>query len=55
MENYTSTFETPAVAAAPVERAAFIRRTYTLLAVAILAFIGVEAFFFMTPIAGAIA
>lgn len=55
MENFTSTFGTPAIEAAPVERAAFIRRTYTLLALAILAFIGVEAFFFMTPIAGAIA
>ncbi len=41
--------------AAPVERAAFIRRTYTLLAAAILGFIAVEAFFFATPIAGMIA
>lgn len=55
MENFTTTFGNSVAQAAPVERAAFIRRTYTLLAVAILAFIGVEAFFFMTPIAGMIA
>lgn len=55
MQNYTSTFGNSAAAAAPVERAAFIRRTYSLLALAILAFVGVEAFFFVTPIAGMIA
>ncbi len=55
MQDFTSTFGQSAAEAAPVERAAFIRKTYTLLAVAILAFIGVEAFFFATPIAGAIA
>ncbi len=54
MENFTSTFGNSAAQAAPVERAAFIRRTYTLLAAAILAFIAVEAFFFATPIAGMI-
>jgi FtsH-binding integral membrane protein len=55
MEEFTSTFGTPAAEAAPSDRAAFIRRTYTLLAAAILAFIAVEAFFFMTPIAGLVA
>lgn len=55
MQDFTSTFGNSAAEAAPVERAAFIRKTYTLLAVAILAFIGVEAFFFATPIAGMIA
>ena len=54
MENFTTTFGNSAAEAAPVERAAFIRRTYTLLAAAIFAFIGVEAFFFATPIAGMI-
>lgn len=42
MNEYTSTYGNTAAEAAPVERAAFIRRTYTLLAVAIAAFIGVE-------------
>lgn len=55
MENFTTNFGNSAAEAAPVERAAFIRRTYTLLAAAILAFIAVEAFFFATPIAGMIA
>lgn len=55
MQDFTSTFGNTAAEAAPVERAAFIRRTYTLLALAILAFIGVEAFFFATPIAGLVA
>lgn len=55
MQDFTSTFGVPAAEAAPVERAAFIRRTYTLLAAAILTFIGVEAFFFATPIAELIA
>jgi FtsH-binding integral membrane protein len=55
MQDFTSTFGNSAADAAPVERAAFIRRTYTLLAIAIAAFIGVETFFFMTPIASLIA
>jgi FtsH-binding integral membrane protein len=55
MENFNTTYGIPAAEAAPLERAAFIRRTYTLLAVAILAFIGVETLFFITPIAGMIA
>ena len=54
MQDFTTTFGNSAAEAAPVERAAFIRRTYTLLALAIAAFIAVEAFFFLTPIAGAI-
>ena len=54
MQDFTTTFGNSAAEAAPVERAAFIRRTYTLLALAIVAFIAVEAFFFMTPIAGMI-
>lgn len=55
MQDFASTFGNSVADSAPVERAAFIRKTYTLLAVAILAFIGVEAFFFATPIAGMIA
>jgi FtsH-binding integral membrane protein len=55
MENFTSTFGNSVAESAPVERAAFIRRTYTLLALAIAAFIGVEAFFFATGIATLIA
>lgn len=55
MDNFTTTFGNSVAEAAPVERAAFIRRTYTLLAVAILAFIGVEAVFFATPIADLVA
>ena len=55
MENFTSTFGSPAAAAAPADRAAFIRKTYLLLAFAILAFIGVEAFFFASGIANVIA
>lgn len=55
MENFTTTFGETAANALPAERAQFIRKTYTLLAVAILAFIGVEAFLFTTPAAGMIA
>ena len=47
MENFTSTYgNKPAAEALPVERASFIRKTYMLLAVAILAFIGVEMVLF---------
>ena len=46
MQDFTTTFGNSVAEAAPVERAAFIRRTYTLLALAIVAFIAVEAFFF---------
>ena len=55
MEQFTSTFGNNVADAAPVERATFIRRTYTLLAMAILAFIGVEFVFFTTGIADVIA
>ena len=55
MQDFTTTFGNPAANALPVERAAFIRRTYMLLAAAVLAFIGVEVFFFTTGIATLIA
>jgi FtsH-binding integral membrane protein len=55
MQDFTTTFGNSAAEAAPVERATFIRKTYTLLAFAILGFVAVEAFFFATPIAGMIA
>jgi len=55
MDNFTTTFGNSVADATPVERATFIRRTYTLLAVAILAFIGVEFFLFGTGIADVIA
>jgi FtsH-binding integral membrane protein len=46
MNNFVSTFGNTAADAAPADRAAFIRRTYLLLAGAILAFIGVEVLLF---------
>jgi FtsH-binding integral membrane protein len=55
MQDFTTTFGNTAAEAAPVERAAFIRRTYTLLAAAILAFIAVEGLLFMSGAATAIA
>jgi len=55
MEDFTTTFGNSVADAAPADRATFIRRTYTLLAVAILAFITVEAIFFATGIGQAIA
>ena len=55
MEDFTTTFGNSVADAAPADRATFIRRTYTLLAVAILAFIAVEAIFFATGIGQAIA
>ena len=56
MEDFTTTFGNQAAAeAAPADRAAFIRKTYMLLAAAILAFIGVEVFLFASGIAGVIA
>lgn len=55
MNDFTTSFGGPAAAALPAQRAQFIRRTYLLLAAAILAFICVEAFFFATPAAGLIA
>lgn len=55
MNQFESTFGTSVADAAPAERAAFIRKTYLLLAVAVAAFIAVEAVFFVTPIAGVVA
>ncbi len=46
MENFTSTFGNTAANALPAERASFIRKTYLLLAAAILAFIVVEGFLY---------
>ncbi len=54
MNEFTSTFGGPAAEAAPAQRAQFIRKTYLLLAAAVLAFIGVEVFLFMTPAAAMI-
>lgn len=55
MEDFTTTYGNSVAQAAPLERAAFIRKTYMLLAVAVFAFIAVEAFFFSTGIALTIA
>jgi FtsH-binding integral membrane protein len=54
MENFTSTFGTSAAEALPAQRAQFIRKTYLLLAAAILAFIVVEGFLFVSGAAGTI-
>lgn len=55
MEDFTTTYGNSVAEAAPAERAAFIRKTYLLLAAAILAFIAVETVFFTTGIARLIA
>lgn len=55
MEDFTTTFGTPAADALPAERASFIRKTYLLLAAAILAFIVVEGFLFASGAATLIA
>lgn len=55
MQDFTSTFGNTAANALPANRAQFIRRTYMLLAAAILAFIGVEAFLFASGAANLIA
>ena len=55
MENFTSTFGNTAANALPEQRASFIRKTYLLLAAAILAFIVVEGFLFASGAAGLIA
>ena len=55
MENFTSTFGNSAANALPEQRASFIRRTYLLLAAAILGFIVVEAGLFMSGAASLIA
>lgn len=55
MEDFTTTFGNSAANALPADRAQFIRKTYMLLAFAIAAFIGVEAFMFTTGIAQMVA
>ncbi len=55
MEDFTTTYGNSVAQAEPLERAAFIRKTYLLLAGAVFAFIAVEAFFFSTGIAETIA
>ena len=55
MEDFTTTFGRSAAEAAPSDRAAFMRRTYALLAAAILAFIAVEGFLFVSGLAALIA
>jgi uncharacterized protein len=55
MENFTSTFGNSAADSAPAQRASFIRKTYGLLAVAILAFIVIEAALFVSGAASLIA
>lgn len=55
MEEFTTTFGTPAAGALPADRASFIRKTYLLLAAAILAFIVVETFLFASGAADMIA
>jgi FtsH-binding integral membrane protein len=54
MQDFTSTFGNSAAGALPVERAQFIRKTYLLLAAAILGFVVVETFLFVSGAAGAI-
>ncbi|MEP6944583.1 MAG: Bax inhibitor-1 family protein [Acidobacteriota bacterium] len=48
MEDFTTTFGNSVAQAAPVERATFIRKTYILLAAAILGFVALEALLFMS-------
>ncbi len=55
MDNFTTTFGNSVAQTAPIERAAFIRKTYILLATAILAFIAVEALLFVSGTAQVIA
>ncbi len=54
MNEYTTSFGASAAEALPAHRAQFIRKTYMLLAAAILAFVAVEAALFMTGAAYAI-
>ena len=51
MQDFTTTFGNSVAEAAPADRATFIRKTYLLLAAAILAFIGVEVVLFASGIA----
>jgi FtsH-binding integral membrane protein len=55
MNEFTTSFGNSAADALPEHRAQFIRKTYLLLAASILAFIGVEAFLFVSGAAGLIA
>ena len=55
METYSNTFGNSAANALPEERARFIRKTYLHLAGAILAFIALEVYLFMSGIANTIA
>ncbi len=55
MNEFSTSFGNTAANALPAERAQFIRKTYMLLAAAILAFIAVEAFLFMSGAAHMIA
>jgi FtsH-binding integral membrane protein len=55
MQDFTSTFGNSAADALPAQRAQFIRKTYLLLAAAILAFIVVEGFLFASGAADMIA
>lgn len=55
MNEYATSFGNSAADALPAQRAQFIRKTYLLLAAAILAFIGVEFVLFQTGAADAIA
>jgi FtsH-binding integral membrane protein len=54
MQDFTNTFGNSAANALPVERAQFIRKTYLLLAAAVLGFVIVEGFLFVSGAAGAI-
>lgn len=55
MNEYATSFGNSAATALPADRAKFIRKTYLLLAAAILAFITVEAFLFASGAASVIA
>ncbi len=55
MNEYTTSFGNSVAESLPAERAQFIRRTYLLLAAAIMAFIVVEGFLFMSGAANMIA
>ena len=55
MDSFTNTFGNSAASALPEQRASFIRKTYMLLAAAILAFIVVEGFLFASGAATMIA
>ncbi|MGD9564243.1 MAG: hypothetical protein AB7F88_18985 [Pyrinomonadaceae bacterium] len=55
MEEFTTSFGNSAAEAMPAQRARFIRRTYLLLAAAILAFVGLEFAIFASGFADDIA